>query len=253
MKIMTRITAMLFLLSLAAVGAAETNSEPRHSLTAQGNGITRGGVVDGNISFDEFEKFQTEGPRTSRARTSSPEKGGDAILQSAGNSNFWFYEADVELFADTDRDGYYYGIDLLFDVDTNYIAADVYAVIYLSYEFGPWNEYAVTDDFTVLGSASSDAYIIETELVSGYPTGSYDILIELFDAYDDAYLTSFGPEDTSELAFLPLEDSTRDVASMGASHVVVNSGGGGSLSWLVLLGLLAVRMTFRPHAARLSK
>jgi len=253
MKLMTRTTAMLFLLSLAAVGAAEIDSEPRQSLTAQGNGITRGGVVEGDISFDEFDRLQTEGSRSSRVTTSSPEKGGDAILQSAGNSNFWFYEADVELFADFDRDGYYYGIDLLFDVDTIYLAADVYAVIYLSYEFGPWNEYAVTDDFTVLGSASSDAYTIETELVSGYPTGSYDILIELFDAYDDAYLASFGPEDTSELAYLPLEDSTRDVASTGAPQVVVNSGGGGSLSWLLLLGLLAVRMTFRPHAARLSK
>jgi hypothetical protein len=253
MKLMTRTTAMLFLLSLAAVGAAEIDSEPRQSLTAQGNGITRGGVVEGDISFDEFDRLQTEGSRTSRVTTSLPEKGGDSILQSAGNSSFWFYEADVELFADFDRDGYYYGIDLLFDVDTIYLAADVYAVIYLSYEFGPWNEYAVTDDFTVLGSASSDAYTVETELVSGYPTGSYDILIELFDAYDDAYLASFGPEDTSELAYLPLEDSTRDVASTGAPQVVVNSGGGGSLSWLLLLGLLAVRMTFRPHAARLSK
>ena len=253
MRLMTRTIAMLFLLSLAAVGVAETDSELRQSLTAQGTGITRGGVIDGNVSFDEFEKLQTEGPRTSRAKTSSTEKGGESTMQSAGNSNFWFYDADVELFADTDRDGYYYGIDLWFDVDTNYIAADVYAVIYLSYELGPWNEYAVTDDFTVLGSASSDAYIIETELVSGYPTGSYDILIELFDAYDDAYLASIGPEDTSELAYLPLEDSTRDVATIGSPQVVVNSGGGGSLSWLLLLGLLAVRMTFRPHAARLSK
>jgi hypothetical protein len=164
------------------------------------------------------------------------------VLQSAGNSNFWFYDADVELFADFDRDGYYYGIDLMFDADTHYVAADVYAVIYLSYEFGPWNEYAVTDVFTLLGSSGTD-----------YPTGSYDILIELFDAYDDAYLASFGPDDTSELALLPLEDSTRDVASTGSPQVVVNSGGGGSLSWLLLLGLLAVRMTFRPHAARLSK
>jgi len=253
MKLMTRTTAMLFLLSLAAVGAAETDNEPRQSLTAQGSGITRGGVVDGNISFDEFEKLQTEGPRTSRAKTSSPEKGGDAILQSVGNSNFWFYDADVELFADFDRDGYYYGIDLMFDADTNYVAADVYAVIYLSYEYGPWNEYAVTDDFTLLGSSSTDEYIVETELVSGYQTGSYDILIELFDAYDGAYLASIGPDDTSELAYLPLEDSTRDVASTGTPQVVVNSGGGGSLSWLLLLGLLAVRMTFRPHAARPSK
>ena len=95
MKLMIRTTAMLFLLSLAAVGAAETDSEPRQCLTAQGNGITRGAVVDGNISFDEFEKLQIEGPRTSRAKSSSAGKGGDTILQSAGNPNFWFYEADV--------------------------------------------------------------------------------------------------------------------------------------------------------------
>ena len=55
MKLMSCTTGMLLLLSLAAVGAAETDAEPRQSLTAQGNGITRGGVIDGNISFDEFE------------------------------------------------------------------------------------------------------------------------------------------------------------------------------------------------------
>ena len=252
MKLITRTILTIFLLLPAAASTAETDSEPRQSLTAQGTGITRGGVVDGNISFDEFEKLQTEGARATRRTSSSTQKGGGMMLQSAGNANFWFYDADVELFADFDRDGYYYGIDLMFDADTNYLAADVYAVIYLSYEFGPWNEYAVTDDFTLLGSSSADEYIVETELVSGYPTGSYDILIELFDAYDGAYLASFGPEDTSELAFLPLEDSTRDVADIGSPQVVVNSGGG-SLSWLLLLGLLAVRMTFRPHAARLSK
>jgi hypothetical protein len=229
MKLITRTTVTIFLLLLTAVGAAETDSEPRQSLTTQGTGITRGGVVDGKVSFDEFGKLQTEGTRSTRATTSPTQKGGEAVLQSAGNSNFWFYDADVE------------------------VAADVYAVIYLSYEFGPWNEYAVTDVFTLLGSSGTDEYIVETELVSGYPTGSYDILIELFDAYDDAYLASFGPDDTSELALLPLEDSTRDVASTGSPQVVVNSGGGGSLSWLLLLGLLAVRMTFRPHAARLSK
>ena len=253
MKFVTRTTAMVSLLLLAAVSMADTDGEPRQSLTAQGKGITRGSVVDGNISFDEFEKLQIEGERTSRAGKSSSLKSADPTMQSAANANFWFYDADVVLFSDFDRDGYYYGIDLMFDADTYYIAADVYAVIYLSYEFGPWNEYAVTDDFTLLGSSSSDEYIIETELVSGYPTGSYDILIELFDAYDDAYLASFGPDDTSELALLPLEDSIRDAASTGGTQVVVNSGGGGSLSWFLLLGLLAVRMTLRPQAARLSK
>ena len=103
-----------------------------------------------------------------------------------------------------------------------------------------------------LGATSADDYIVETELVAGYLTGNYDILIELFDAYDGTYLASFGPDETSELALLPLEDSARDAVTTGHTHVVVTSGGG-SLSWFLLLGLLAVRMTFRLQAARLSK
>ena len=61
--------------------------------------------------------------------------------QKAGN-DFWFYAADVVLFNDDDFDGYYWGIDLLFDADTYYDVADVYAVVYLSYQGGPWNEFA---------------------------------------------------------------------------------------------------------------
>ena len=50
--------------------------------------------------------------------------------------DFWFYTADVVLFNDNDLDGHFWGIDLLFDVDTYYDVADVYAVVYLSYEGG---------------------------------------------------------------------------------------------------------------------
>ena len=59
--------------------------------------------------------------------------------------------------------------------------------MYLSYEGGPWNEYAETEDFTIFGTSSEDEYVLVSELMSGYPTGSYDILIELFDAYDGAF------------------------------------------------------------------
>ena len=69
--------------------------------------------------------------------------------QSAG-ADFWFYTADVILFNDDDFDGYYWGIDLLFDVDTYFDVADVYAVVYLSFQGGPWNEFAVTESFTAI-------------------------------------------------------------------------------------------------------
>ena len=251
MKNATRIVVAISLLLVAAISMAQTIPEPRQSLTLQGKDITRGGVVDGKVSFDEFDELQIIGGRTAKDRRSVQQKGGVVSVQS-GDPNVWFYDVDVVLFSDLDRDGYYAGIDLLFDADTIYVAIDVYAVLYLSYEYGPWNEYASTDDFTLFGSTSADDYIVETELVAGYPTGNYDILIELFDAYDGTYLASIGPEEASELALLPLEDSNLDAVTTGHTHVVVSSGGG-SLGWFLLLGLLAVRMTFRLQAARLSK
>ncbi len=252
MKYATRIPATIYLLLLATVSIAAANDEPRQSLTSQGSDIARGSVGDGVTNYDEYEALNTDGNRSEKGQPSTQQKSGGSASQ-AGDPNFWFYDADVELFSDLDRDGYYFGIDLLFDADTSYAVADVYAVIYLSYEYGPWNEYAETDDFTLFGAISSDDYVVETELVSGYPTGNYDILIELFDAYDGTYLASIGPEDTSELSLLPLEDSTRDAPAGGQPQVVVVNSGGGSIGWLLLAGLFAVRMTFRPQAARLSK
>ena len=180
----------------------------------------------------------------------------DSTMESATQAarlvvdDFWFYEVDVILFYDDDGDGYYYGIDLLFDVDTYYDVADVYAAVYLSYEGGPWNEYAVTEDFTIYGTSANDEYVLVTELASGYPTGEYDILIELFDAFDGAYLASIGPEDTSELAFLPLEDYNRDAPGFDRP-VVVNRGGGGAAGIWLLIPLAAI-LRRRKDAASFS-
>ena len=166
------------------------------------------------------------------------------------------------LFNDQDRDGYYHGIDLLFDADTYYTVAEVYAVVYLSYEGGPWNEYGATENFTIFGSSSDDDYVLVSELLEGYPAGSYDILIELFDAYDDTFLAWIGPEDTSELAFLPLEDAEpRCCGRAGGDRcqswrrwiagVVADPGPG--VDGRGAAPSLAVRMTLRPQAERLSK
>jgi hypothetical protein len=173
---------------------------------------------------------------TTRGGASRAERG--AAMTKPGSFDFWFYEADVVLFNDDDNDGFFHGIDVLFDVDTHFAAADVYAVLYLSLEGGPWNEYGITDDFTIFGTSGSDEYVMATELMSGYPTGSYDLLIELFDAYDGSFLTSFGPADTSELAYLPLEDFNRDAPPPEVRVVVSESGGGGAIDgWFIALFL----------------
>jgi hypothetical protein len=173
---------------------------------------------------DSFKSFAKEGSRTS-----------PSSKQFAGN-DFWFYEADVILFNDNDGDGFFWGIDLLFDVDTYFDVAEIYAVAYLSLDGGPWNEYVVTESFPIFGAIGDDSQVVVTDLVSGYPTGRYDILIEVFDAIDGAFLASFGPEDTSELGFLPLEDSNRDDPHFDDSVVIVH--GGGSISWWTISVML---------------
>ncbi len=233
---------VVLLLGGAAISRAEPELQPRLSTTSQGTEIQRGGIGDGLISNDEYAALVTSGARTKPDRSKSQQKPAGGALASTGtqspNTEFWFYDVDVELFSDFDHDGYYYGIDLWFDADTIYSVADVYAVIYLSYEYGPWNEYAVTEDFTLFGTSASDEYVIETELISGYETGSYDILIELFDAYDGSFVADIGPEFSSELSLLPLEDAGRDAVT--EPRIVVNSGGGGSPGWPLLLALTVI-------------
>lgn len=235
------LSAAMLLLAAGTTVLAEESLEPRISTSSEGRGIERGGIGDGVISRDELEPLITEGNRNKSTRASGQQAPSAAGPQSGAktpNLEFWIYDASVDLFSDLDRDGYFFGIDLTFDADTVYTAADVYAIIYLSYNYGPWNEYSSTEDFTIFGASGADEYSVETELVSGYVTGDYDILIELFDAYNGEFVASFGPEDSSQLSYLPLEDAGRDTPP--GTTIVINEGGGGSLGLMGLMALLGV-------------
>ena len=241
--------ATLLLVVAASTVRADTGAEQRVSSSVQGQSRERDSG-SGSSSLDEYEALSTVGGRAASTRGSQQQadsakssQSGQQVQSSVANVDFWFYSATVDLYSDFDRDGYFSSIDLSFDVDTVYGVADVYAVIYLSRDFGPWNEYAVTDDFTIFGASDADGYFIDTDLVSGYATGDYDILIELFDTYDGAFVASIGPEDSSELSYLPLEDVGRDTPQ--GTTVVVNNGGGGSLSWYGLFALFGLALVLR--------
>lgn len=155
--------------------------------------------------------------------------------QRVSDNRIWVHNARTELFFDDDDDGYYTRLVLDFDVDTVFDHADVYAVLYLSFELGPWQEYADTDVFRVFGRSGDDNYVLETDLVEGFPRGSYDLLIEVYDAFDDRMVAEFGPDDSSNLALLPLEDQQRD-----DSFFFIAVGGGGSTGLFSVLGLLVL-------------
>jgi hypothetical protein len=246
------LTATFFLLAAAASVRAEPDPDPRISLTSQGKAVGRSGVENHVRLYDDLPALVKVGSRSKTTRASGQQKlsGGVAEVGSqTPNGDFWFYSADVDLYSDLDYDGYFAGIDVTFDADTIYSVADVYAVLYLSYELGPWNEYAYTEDFAIYGASGDDAYFIDTELVSGYPTGSYDVLIELYDIYDGSFVAEFGPDDSSQLSYLPLEDVGRDTPHSHATTVIVEQGGG-SVGLLGLLALLGVAgLTWRTRDA----
>ena len=218
-----------FMLSIAATTAL-AEDEVRSSTSVHFSKPQRDSGAVGKLSKDEHRALLTEGKR-------DPTKQSSVV---AASTDFWFYSADVILFNDHDVDGHYHGIDLLFDADTYFNFAEVYVVVYLSLDGGPWNEYTVSENFTLYGASADDEYNIVTELVSGYPTGSYDLLIELFDGYNDQFLASYGPLDTPELAFLPLEDANRDVPYVpppSQTTVVVHEHGG-AFGWPSILVML---------------
>lgn len=225
--------ALLLLGLLIVAGAwAQEGGERRSTSTHYEGG--RDGASRGMIE-DRHAPLVTGGERTRPGPVQGSGKAGSSSVRSLDNE-FWIYYADVVLFGDDDADGYLYGIDLLFDADTIFQEADVYAVLYLSLEGGPWNEYHVTDTFRIFGATSDDEYVVVTELESGYPRGSYDLLIELYDTFDGSFVASFGPIDTSELSFLPLEDYQRDAPPVSHDH----EHGGGAVDLPALLGLLLI-------------
>lgn len=243
-----QLRTVFFILSAIFLSMAATTvlaeEETRTSTSVQSTKAERDSGSSGRLSRDEHKKLLTEGRRQSSQQSSSKQSSTSSELSpersyATASTDFWFYSADVLLFNDHDVDGHYHGIDLLFDADTYYDAVEVYAVVYLSLDGGPWNEYSVTDNFWLFGSSADDEFNIVTELISGYPTGSYDLLIELFDGYSDEFLSSFGPVDTSELAFLPLEDANRDVPYVPPPTTVVVHEHGGAFGLPSILMLIA--------------
>lgn len=237
---------LIGVLSLATASADE-GVRSATSQQFQGDRDSRGDAITTN---DSYAPLVSEGVRVRPGQTAQKAEAsasGRPRTARASTDDFWIFDADVIVFGDDDNDGYFFGIDLEFDADTVFSSAAVYAALYLSLEGGPWNEYAVTEDFLIEGAVGSDAYGVVTELQSGYPAGDYDLLIELYDADTGEFLTDFGPESSSALALLPLEDFNRDAPGFDTRVTISRGGGGGSLQFVTLVTLL---LAWTSRAAR---
>ena len=157
----------------------------------------------------------------------------------------FMYDVSTILLVDNDFDGFYHRFKVIMDADTLFSPGLwVFAELYLSFEGGPWNHYATSGDFYIEGDTSIDEFVVETELVDGYPTGYYDIKIELYDAEYGDWILDYGPHDDASLNAIPLEERDRD-----DDYVYVSAGSTqfGFLALLVTLGLArAYSLTGKP-------
>jgi len=176
------------------------------------------------------------------------------ILESSSTTNihysvndFNIYNVTTDLISDFDYDGFHHRFSVEIDADTIYDVAYVYAKLYLSYQGGPWNYYATSNAYHIYGNSENDAFVIETELTDGFPSGYYDVRVELYDADYNEWLTSYGPYDDVSVSALPLEDSYSDNHSIDIVHpvqtevLVVGSGSMGV--WMLLFSALVLSVS----------
>jgi hypothetical protein len=153
-------------------------------------------------------------------------------------ADFAIYGATSLLQDDYDYDGFYQTFSIRFDADiysnTPSQIGEVYALLYISKNGGPWTHYYSTDNFIIEGDTDLDEYEVITTFLSGYPTDHYDILIDLYEEGYSDIVTSYSSDDSNALYALSLESADYDepyIEVIEVSH-------GGSFSIVIILFLL---------------
>jgi len=163
------------------------------------------------------------------------------------DADFTIYSATSFLYEDYDGDGYYQTFSVTFDADiysyTDNQLGEVYALLYLSKNGGPWTHYFTTDTFLIEGDTDSDEYEVISTFVSGYASDHYDVLIDLYHIGHSDIVASFSSDDSDALYALPIESADYDEPYVEVIEVVEHSGG--SMYWLVFLLLNIVLLRIK--------
>lgn len=161
---------------------------------------------------------------------------------------FDIYSASSRLFEDIDFDGYYQTFSVTFDADVysqyQTEGAQVFADLYLSKDGGPWELYHTTDVFLIIDDTSDDEIEVVTTLDLGYPTGYYDVLVDLYDLGYTQPVATISSEDVDSLYALPLESADRDeiiVVERYSSSVVIAGGSMSIMGMFVMLFAVGLR------------
>ena len=246
----------LSLFSFTQVTASELNTN-QHTVS-QGvlkksiNEKQRQHIIEANKLVEKPD--QLSGKATAKTRETIINDSNKSVLKSKSsntiqktNSNYYadfsIYSAVSFLHDDYDGDGFYQTFSVTFDADiysyTDNPYGEVYALLYLSKNGGPWTHYFTTDTFIIEGESDLDEYEVISTFVSGYTTDHYDVLIDLYQVGYSDVVSSLSSDDTDALYALPIESAEYD--EYYVEEVEIHNGG--SMFWLILplLTVLLIR------------
>lgn len=192
---------------------------------------------------------QNNGKATSKTRTEILNNKTNKIvkLTPLSTSKSYSYDADFTIYGatsllqeDYDGDGFYQTFSVIFDADiysyTPSQLGEVYALMYISKNGGPWTHYYTTDNFLIDGDTDLDEYEVMTTFLSGYSTDHYDVLIDLYQAGYGDIVASYSSDDSNALYGLSLESADYDELYIE----VIEISHGGSFSMIIILLLFSI-------------
>lgn len=191
-------------------------------------------------SVKESFKLPSEVAKTAKPKATLRSSG--ALIQSVEN-NVWFDSIDISFESDLNNNGFFHGLYVRFDADTNYSSVPVYAHFALKRAGAPEVIIHTSSVFTLYDTSAEDWFAIESELLHSLPPAYYDLVIRIYDADYNDLLAEISGFDEPALAELPLEDSSYDEPKV--IIVEEHSGGFGWFSLLALFALALTRRTFQ--------
>jgi len=204
---------------------------------------------------DQLNKKATSKTREAMLKSQKEliQKSNKTLIAQNNSQNYYadfaIYGATSVLQDDFDGDGFYQTFSVIFDADIYSYTEDqfgeVYALLYISKNGGPWSHYFTTDNFIVEGDTDLDEYEVITTFLSGYSTDYYDVLIDLYQVGYSDIVASYSSDDSNALYALSLESADYDEPYVE----VVESSGGGAFS-VVTLFVILISAAFRFRTQR---
>lgn len=206
------IVVLSSLLAQPAVEAAEGRVSDMQAPPLDASRVSNYAEARGATKSSAVAKSAKSHTLRAATKTAAAKSVRPSATMSARASDFWFFDAGSTLLGDRDNDGFHHEFRIRFDADVISGDALVYARLYLRRAGdSDWLLYAETDDFQIFGQDGDDDYFVITTLDDGWPTGDYDVLIDLYESGFSGIVATVGPFDSDALGLLPLEETGLDL------------------------------------------